>query len=92
MREFVCLSVCLSVCYCAIEMDMEALIKKQRPVLESAHRVLTNRGGLELIGHLFFIDKKLKNLKVGFGNWLAAKNRPVLSVQSKYSRAFVFTS
>ena len=30
-------------------MDMETLIKKA--VLESAHRDLTNRGGLELIGH-----------------------------------------
>ena len=52
--------VCLSVCLSSIEMDMKALIKKPRPVVESAHQDLTNRGGLELIGHLF-IDKKLKN-------------------------------
>ena len=50
-------------------MDMEALIKKPKPVLESAHQDLTNRGSFELIGHLF-IDKKLQNKKVGFGNWL----------------------
>ena len=41
-------------------MDMEALIKKPKPVLESAHQDLTNRGGFEMIGHLF-IDKKLKH-------------------------------
>jgi len=45
------LSVCLSVSLSSIEMDMEALIKKPRPVLESAHQDLNNRGGLELIGH-----------------------------------------
>ena len=45
-------------------MVMEALIKKPRSVLESAHHDLTNRGGLELIGHLFIdflkerIDRK----------------------------------
>ena len=53
MRVFVCLSVCI----CAIEMDMEALIKKPRPVLESAHQDLTNRSGPELIGHLFYLIK-----------------------------------
>ena len=42
-------------------MNMEVLIKKPRPVLESAHQDLTNRGSLELIGH-FFLEK------VGFGN------------------------
>ena len=42
-------------------MDMEVLIKKPRPFLESVHQDLTKRGGLELIGHLFFIDKKIKN-------------------------------
>ena len=34
-----------------MEMDMEALIKKPRPVSESAHQDLTNRSRLELIGH-----------------------------------------
>ena len=54
MREFVCLS--------SIEMDMEALIKKPRPVLETAHQDLNNRRGLELIGHRFidFLDIFLK--------------------------------
>ena len=66
------LFVCLFVCLFSIEMDMEALIKKPRPVLESAHQDLANRGGLELIGHLFWTFFE----KVGFGNWLAAKNRP----------------
>ena len=42
---------CLSGCLSSIEMDMKALIKKPRPVLESAHQDLTNLGGLELIGH-----------------------------------------
>ena len=39
-------------------MNMEALIKKPRPFLKSAHQDLTNRAGLELIGHIFidFID------------------------------------
>ena len=32
-------------------MNIEALIKKPRTVLESAHQDLNNRGGLELIGH-----------------------------------------
>ena len=53
-------------------MDMEALIKKPRPVLESAHQDLTNRGGLELIGHLFIDFFGFFGFfeKVGFGNWL----------------------
>ena len=42
---------------CAIEMDMEALIVTNRLALCTAHPDLNNRGGLELIGHLF-IDKK----------------------------------
>ena len=50
--------VCLFVCLSSIEMDMEALIKKPGPVMESALQDLTYRGGLELIGHLF-IHKKL---------------------------------
>ena len=42
-------------CLSSIEMDMEALINKPRPVLESAHQDLTNRCGLELIGFLCII-------------------------------------
>ena len=40
-------------------MDMGALIKKPRPVLESAHQDLTNRGGLELIGHHLVMYNKI---------------------------------
>ena len=42
-------SVCLLVCLCSIEINIKALIKKPRPVLESAYQYLTNRGGLELV-------------------------------------------
>ena len=41
----------MSVCLFSIEIDMEVLIKKPRPVLESAYQDLTNQGGLELIEH-----------------------------------------
>ena len=76
----VCLPVCLSFCLVclsiSIEMDMEVIIKKPRLVLESGHRDLTNRGSLELIGHLFidFLDFFDFFFKVRFGNWLAAEN------------------
>ena len=47
---------------CAIEMDMEALIVTNKLALCTDHPELNNRGGLELIRHLF-IDINLKNLK-----------------------------